>query len=89
MEISKGELTHEKDIIGKIMPVDGEGCWQNADFLDGKHGSEYATANQYKKADSEIPGIKANGSVLQIDPANEVNLTPKTSTLCRLIIHAY
>ena len=57
--------------------MDGEGCGLDADLLDGKHGSEYATAAQGEKAESAIQGIKANGLVLPIDSANVVNLTPE------------
>ena len=67
----------EENIMGKIMSMDGEGCGLDADLLDGKHGSEYATAKQGEKADSAVQGIKANGLVLPIDSANVVNLTPE------------
>ena len=67
----------EENIMGKIMSMDGEGCGLDADLLDGKHGSEYATAAQGEKAESAIQGIKANGLVLPIDSANVVNLTPE------------
>ena len=63
--------------MGKIMSMDGEGCGLDADLLDGKHGSEYATAKQGEKADSAVQGIKANGLVLPVDSANAVNLTPE------------
>ena len=71
------EAYSEENIMGKIMSMDGEGCGLDADLLDGKHGSEYATAKQGEKADSAVQGIKANGLVLPIDSANAVNLTPK------------
>lgn len=67
----------EENIMGKIMSMDGEGCGLDADLLDGKHGSEYATAAQGEKTESAIQGIKANGLVLPIDSANVVNLTPE------------
>ena len=67
----------EENIMGKIMSMDGEGCGLDADLLDGKHGSEYATAAQGEKAESAIQGIKANGLVLTVDSANAVNLTPE------------
>lgn len=67
----------EGNIMGKIMSMDGEGCGLDADLLDRKHGSEYATAKQGKKADSTIQDIKANGLVLPIDSGNAVDLTPK------------
>ena len=67
----------EENIMGKIMSMDGEGCGLDADLLDGKHRSEYATAAQGEKAESAIQGIKANGLVLPIDSANVVNLTPE------------
>ena len=67
----------EENIMGKIMSMDGEGCGLDADLLDGKHGSEYATAKQGEKADSAVQGIKANGLVLPVDSANAVNLTPE------------
>ena len=71
------EAYSEENIMGKIMSMDGEGCGLDADLLDGKHGSEYATAAQGEKAESAIQGIKANGLVLPIDSANVVNLTPE------------
>ena len=71
------EAYSEENIMGKIMSMDGEGCGLDADLLDGKHGSEYATAKQGEKADSAVQGIKANGLVLPIDSANVVNLTPE------------
>ena len=67
----------EENIMGKIMSMDGEGCGLDADLLDGKHGSEYATAAQGEKTESAIQGIKANGLVLPIDSGNAVNLTPE------------
>ena len=71
------EAYSEENIMGKIMSMDGEGCGLDADLLDGKHGSEYATAKQGEKADSAVQGIKTNGLVLPIDSANAVNLTPE------------
>ena len=71
------EAYSEENIMGKIMSMDGEGCGLDADLLDGKHGSEYATAKQGEKADSAVQGIKANGLVLPVDSANAVNLTPE------------
>ena len=71
------EAYSEENIMGKIMSMDGEGCGLDADLLDGKHGSEYATAKQGEKADSAVQGIKANGLVLPIDSANAINLTPE------------
>ena len=71
------EAYSEENIMGKIMSMDGEGCGLDADLLDGKHGSEYATAAQGEKAESAIQGIKANGLVLPIDSGNAVNLTPE------------
>ena len=71
------EAYSEENIMGKIMSMDGEGCGLDAGLLDGKHGSEYATAAQGEKAESAIQGIKANGLVLPIDSANVVNLTPE------------
>ena len=71
------EAYSEENIMGKIMSMDGEGSGLDADLLDGKHGSEYATSAQGTKADSAIQGIKANGLVLPIDSGNAVNLTPE------------
>ena len=71
------EAYSEENIMGKIMSMDGEGCGLDADLLDVKHGSEYATAMQGEKADSAVQGIKANGLVLPVDSANAVNLTPE------------
>ena len=72
------EAYSEENIMGKIMSMDGEGSGLDADLLDGKHGSEYATIRlKVQKADSAIQGIKANGLVLPIDSGNAVNLTPE------------
>ena len=71
------EAYSEENIMGKIMSMDGEGSGLDADLLDGKHGSEYATSAQGTKADSAIQDIKANGLVLPIDSGNAVNLTPE------------
>ena len=71
------EAYSEENIIGKIMSMDGEGCRLDADLLDGKHCSEYATAKQGQKADSSIQGIRGSGTPILPDESRIVNLTPE------------
>lgn len=37
------EQLQKENIMGKIKSMDGTGSGLDADLLDGKHGSEYAT----------------------------------------------
>lgn len=45
------------DVLAKIITVDGAGSALDADLLDGKHASEFATAAQGLKADSAIQSL--------------------------------
>lgn len=66
----------EGKIMDLIKSMDGEGSGLDADLLDGKHGSEYATKAQGTKADSSIQGIQGNGTTITKDASNVVNITP-------------
>ena len=66
----------EENIMGKIKSMDGEGSGLDADLLDGKHGSEYATKAQGTKADSAIQGIQGNGTTITPNANKVVNVTP-------------
>ena len=66
----------EENIMEKIMSMDGEGSGLDADLLDGKHGEEYATAEQGKKADTAIQKIKGNGVEIPMSADKVVNITP-------------
>lgn len=65
-----------KEILEKIKTVDGAASGLDADLLDGKHGNEYATSLQGEKADSSIQGVKGNGTLIEKDENNIVNVTP-------------
>lgn len=69
-----------KEILEKIKTVDGAASGLDADLLDGKHGNEYATSLQGEKADSSIQGVKGNGTLIEKDENNIVNVTP--SNIC-------
>ena len=66
----------EENIMKKITSMDGEDSGLDADLLDGKHGKEYATETQGKKADSAVQGITGNGVEIPPDFNNIVNITP-------------
>ena len=66
----------EENIMGKIKSMDGEGSGLDADLLDGKHGSEYATKAQGTKADSAIQGVQGNGTTITPNANKVVNVTP-------------
>ena len=65
-----------KEILEKLKTVDGTSSGLDADLLDGKHGSEYASSSQGEKADSSIQGVKGNGTLIEKDENNVVNVTP-------------
>lgn len=67
----------EENIMGKIMTMDGEGSGLDADLLDGKHGSGYASAAQGIKADSAIQGVKGSNILIVPDSDKYVNITPE------------
>ena len=66
----------EENIMGKIKSMDGAGSGLDADLLDGKHGSEYATKAQGTKADSAIQGVQGNGTTITPNDNKVVNVTP-------------
>ena len=66
----------EENIMGKIKSMDGAGSGLDADLLDGKHGSEYATKVQGTKADSAIQGVQGNGTTITPNANKVVNVTP-------------
>lgn len=71
------EAYSEENIMEKIMSLDGEGSGLDADLLDGKHGSEYASAAQGIRADSAIQGVKGSSILIVPDSDNYVNITPE------------
>ena len=66
----------EENIMGKIKSMDGAGSGLDADLLDGKHGSEYATKAQGTKADSAIQGVQGNGTTITPNANKVINVTP-------------
>ena len=71
------EAYSDENIMEKIMSMDGEGSGLDADLLDGRHGSEYATAVQGEKADSAIQNILGEGKIIIPDSNNSVSITPE------------
>ena len=67
----------EENIMKKIMSMDGEGSGLDADLLDGKHGKDYATAEQGKKADTAVQGITGNGVEIPMRADKIVDITPQ------------
>ena len=67
----------DENFMEKIMSMDGEGSGLDADLLDGKHGSEYATAKQGEKADSAVQNILGKGEIIIPDSNNSVSITPE------------
>lgn len=67
----------EENIMKKIISMDGEGSGLDADLLDGKHGKEYATAEQGKKADTAVQGITGNGVEIPMNADKIVDITPQ------------
>lgn len=67
----------DENIMDKILSMDGEGSGLDADLLDGKHGSEYATATQGEKADSAIQNILGEGKIIIPNSNNSVSITPE------------
>lgn len=70
------EAYSEENIMGKILSLDGAGSGLDADLLDGKHGSEYASSSQGAKADTAVQGIKGNGITIPLDSNKIANITP-------------
>ncbi len=67
----------EENIMKNIMSMDGEGSGLDADLLDGKHGKEYATSEQGKKADTAVQGITGNGVEIPMNADKIVDITPQ------------
>ncbi len=67
----------EENIMKKITSMDGEGSGLDADLLDGKHGKDYATAEQGKKADTAVQGITGNGVEIPMNADKIVDITPQ------------
>lgn len=67
----------EENIMKKITSMDGEGSGLDADLLDGKHGKDYATAEQGKKADTALQGITGNGVEIPMSADKIVDITPQ------------
>lgn len=66
-----------KEILEKIKTIDGSGSGLDADLLDGKESTEFATSEQGITADSAIQSIKGNGKIINPDENNSVNITPE------------
>lgn len=70
------ELYNAADVLAKVKTVDGSGSGLDADMLDGKHASDFATAAQCAKVDKLIPiplptkvsatQINVNGTTLTV-----------------------
>ena len=65
------------EVLEKIKTVDGSGSGLNADLLDGKESTDFASSQQGLKADSAIQNIKGNGSLINPDENKSVNITPE------------
>ena len=69
--------TTANEILEKIKAVDGSGSGLDADLLDGKESTDFATSSQGAKADTAIQSIKGNGSLINPDENKSVNITPE------------
>lgn len=65
------------EVLEKIKTVDGPGSGLNADLLDGKESTDFATAEQGIKSDTAIQSIKGNGTLINPDENRCVNITPE------------
>lgn len=65
-----------KEILEKLKTVDGTASGLDADLLDGKESTDFATSSQGAKADTAIQSIKGNGLLIEKDENNIVNVTP-------------
>lgn len=65
------------EVLEKIKAIDGSGSGLDADLLDGKQSSDFATSEQGLKADTAIQSVKGNGELISPDENNSVNITPK------------
>ena len=65
-----------KEVLEKLKTVDGTASGLDADLLDGKESTDFATSSQGAKADTAIQSIKGNGLLIEKDENNIVNVTP-------------
>ena len=65
------------EVLEKIKTVDGSESGLDADLLDGKESTDFATSSQGTKADTAIQSIKGNGSLINADENKSVNITPE------------
>lgn len=60
-KFDKADYTAD-DVLDKLKTVDGSDSGLDADLLDGKHASEFATAEQGTKADNALPASSYTAS---------------------------
>lgn len=65
------------EILEKIKNISGSGSGLDADLLDGKESTDFATSEQGIKADNAIQSIKGNGELIIPDENKSVNITPE------------
>lgn len=65
------------EVLGKIKTVDGSESGLDADLLDGKESTDFASFSQGLKADTAIQNIKGNGTLINPDENKSVNITPE------------
>lgn len=66
------------EVLAKIKAVDGSNSGLDADLLDGKESVDFATSEQGLKADTAIQSIKGNGTIINPDENNSVNIIPES-----------
>lgn len=62
------------EVLEKMKTVDGSGSGLDADLLDGKESTDFATAEQRIKSDTTIQSIKGNGTLIIPDENRCVNI---------------
>ena len=65
------------EVLEKIKTVDGPGSSLNADLLDRKESTDFATAEQGIKSDTAIQSIKGNSTLINPDENRCVDITPE------------
>ena len=65
------------EVLEKIKTVDGSESGLDADLLDGKESTDFATSSQGTKADTAIQSVKGNGTLINPDENKSVNITPE------------
>lgn len=65
------------EVLEKIKAVGGSQSGLDADLLDGKESTDFATSSQGIKADTAIQSIKGNGTLINADENKSVNITPE------------